>query len=70
MIDRYKEEMIQRLTFFAKRGIDLYIEGKLSTPEEVAERYFVSEDCVYMPDYVVSDQGKLKEVRYDKIKEI
>ncbi|MBQ8326318.1 MAG: hypothetical protein IJX86_04535 [Lachnospiraceae bacterium] len=69
MLSKEKQEIISRLNYFAQKGVQVYLEGKLTTPEEVAEQYFVAEDCVYMPDYVLSDKGQLKEVRYDKVKQ-
>ena len=62
-----KLEIIKRLSQFVQKGVVLYLEGKLSTPEEVAECQFVNEDSIYMPDYVLGEGGSLKEVRYDKI---
>lgn len=63
-----KLEIIKRLSQFVQKGVVLYLEGRLSTPEEVAECYCVNEDSIYMADYVLSEGGSLKEVRYDKIR--
>ena len=45
----------------------MYLEGSPASPEEIARRFFVCEDAVYMPDFVMDEQGRLREVRYDKI---
>ena len=42
--------------------------GDTASPEEIARKFFVSEDAVYMPDFVTDTDGKLREVRYDKVK--
>lgn len=50
-------------------GASLYLEGKRSTPGTIA-RHCVKEDMSYMPDYVWDEEGKLTEVRYNKIRNI
>lgn len=64
-----KREIMARLSFFETNGVKIYLDGNLSTPEEIADTYCLNEDCVYMPDYVISEKGSLEEVRFDKIKE-
>lgn len=63
-------EIISRLSKFVQKGVLIYIDGELSTPEEVVECYCVNEDSVYMPDYVMDEAGDLKELRYDKISKV
>lgn len=50
------------------KGVNLYLEDRPASPEEIARKFFVSEDAVYMPDFVTDTDGKLREVRYDKVK--
>ena len=50
------------------KGVNLYLEDRPASPEEIARKFFVSEDDVYMPDFVTDTDGKLREVRYDKVK--
>ncbi|MDE7332259.1 MAG: hypothetical protein K2O16_08440 [Lachnospiraceae bacterium] len=49
-----------------KNGIKLYLNGLPSTTEYIV-RKCVNEDTVYMPDYVTDEDGKVKEIRYDRI---
>ena len=49
-----------------KSGIKLYLNGLPSTTEYIV-RKCVNEDTVYMPDYVTDEDGKVKEIRYDRI---
>mgnify|MGYP006925652354 FL=1 len=35
--------------------------------EEIARKFFVNEDTVYMPDLVTDEDGTLREVRYDRV---
>ena len=55
-----------RLQGMQRKGIRLYLEGEEAPPEAIAS-CCVREDAVYMPDYVTDKEGKLKEVRYDRI---
>lgn len=50
-----------------EKGVGLYLEGRPSTPEEIASVCSVCEDNSYMPDFVLDDAGSLREIRYDKI---
>lgn len=51
------------------RGVQLYLEGEITSPEEISKEYCLNENCIYMPDYVMNDAGELVELRYDRIKE-
>lgn len=48
-------------------GIKLFMDGKPASPEQIAGKC-VRENFVYMADYVIAETGKLKEIRYDRIK--
>ncbi len=49
-----------------QNGTSLYLEGKMSTPEDIAKSC-VNEEMSYMADYIWNEKGKLTEIRYDKI---
>lgn len=55
-----------RLGRLEKEGIKLFFNGVPSTTEYIAKKC-VREDTVYMPDYVTDGNGKVKEIRYDRI---
>ncbi|NBH25719.1 hypothetical protein D3Z60_07885 [Lachnospiraceae bacterium] len=55
-----------RLETLEKSGIKLYLNGLPSTTEYIVKKC-VNEDTVYMPDYVTDEEGKVKEIRYDRI---
>lgn len=68
-MSKNKSEMISmrnRLEAILDQGIELYLDGKPASPERIVER-FVREDTVYMPDFVLNEEGVLTQVRYDKI---
>lgn len=60
--------MRDRLEAILDQGIELYLEGRPASPDGIVER-FVREDTVYMPDFVINEEGVLTQVRYDKIME-
>ncbi len=49
-----------------KTGVSLFLEGQPARPADIAEKC-VCENAVYMADYVLDEQGVLKELRYDRI---
>ena len=49
-----------------KAGVKLYLNGIPSTTEYIMKNC-VNEYTVYMPDFVIDVNGKLKEIRYDRI---
>ncbi len=66
-----KNEMMameDRLEEILSRGIELYLDGLPASPSRIVER-FVREDTVYMPDFVIDEDGVLTQVRYDRIME-
>ena len=63
-----ENELEKRMKEITGQGVDLYLEGKPSSPVEIAKKYFVCEDAVYMPDFVTDEKGKLTQVRYDRVK--
>ncbi len=60
--------MKNRLKAILDQGIELYLDGRPASPDRIIER-FVREDTVYMPDFVINEDGALTQVRYDKIME-
>ncbi len=51
-----------------REGVGFYLNGKKSEPHEIIRKCCVSERVVYMPDFVMDEEGKLQEVRYDEVK--
>lgn len=70
MLNDKKEMMTMknRLESILSQGIELYLDGLPASPSGIVER-FVREDAVYMPDFVIDEEGILTQVRYDKIRE-
>ncbi len=58
--------LVQQLQKWEKAGIRLYLDGTPTTSENI-EKNCVNEDTLYMPDYVTDKEGRIKEIRYDRI---
>lgn len=64
--EKCSESLRQRLKAWEEAGIRLYLDGA-PTSSEFIEQSCVNEDTLYMPDYVTDKEGKIKEIRYDRI---
>lgn len=62
-----KKQLFIELTGIQGRGITIFLEGEKSTPERVVNLLCIQEDNSYMRDYVY-DQGVLKELHFDKVR--
>ena len=60
-----KQELQLELYIMLKKamnkGVQLYLEGERTSPEEIFREYCLNEECTYMPDYVTNDAGELVE---------
>lgn len=60
------EPLRSRLERMERAGVKLYLNGAPSTTENILKKC-IREDAVYMPDYVTDGDGKVKEIRYDRV---
>ena len=66
----YRVDALEGILLAMEReGVDLYLNGRRSRARDIAKRCRVCEKRVYMPDYVMDEKGRLREVRYDEVKE-
>ena len=57
-----------RLESKGEPDLEVYIDNRRTTLEEALARC-VQERSVYMPDYILDENGVLEQIRFDKIKE-
>lgn len=50
------------------RGITIWLEGQKSNSKNVTDAMSINEQSAYMRDYVF-DNGRLKQLRFDKVAE-
>lgn len=48
------------------RGAELFVDGEVVLPGEAVRRT-VREESVYMADYVIGQDGRIKQVRFDRV---
>lgn len=60
------DSLKEQLEGMERMGIKLYLNGVPSTTDYIVKNC-VNEDTIYMPDYVTDENGKVKEIRYDRI---
>ena len=57
------------LVAYENAVIAMTLGGRPSTPRELARLCVIREKGCYMGDYIQDEKGKLKEIRFDKVKE-
>ncbi len=62
-------DLIKELKAYSSRSVRLILEGKQSTPDEIAQAYMILEDGCYMRDYIGDDNGKIVELWFEKVLE-
>ena len=68
---RKKEEVFRKnvenyFRRLQKKGAELYVDGEKVSPSKAAE-YAVREESPYMADYILGEQGKISQIRLDKV---
>ncbi len=66
MNTEHMQTLFLELQSYENQGITIWLEGFISTPLHVTSQISLSEENLYMRDYIF-DEGVLKEVRFDKI---
>lgn len=66
MYENEEQRLREKLENVRRSGVSLYLEGKPASPEMIADKC-VCENTIYMADYVLDDEGNLKELRYDRV---
>lgn len=66
MYKNKEKQLKKQLKEAENNGVSLFLEGRPATPKKIADMC-LKEDTVYMADYVVDEEGKWKELRYDRI---
>lgn len=65
-LEQARNDMLVTLENLHQNGTALYVDNREVLPYE-AVMQVVREESVYMADYVVGDQGKIAQVRFDKV---
>ena len=60
-----KKSSEERTDFYRKRGVNLYLEGRASSPGHIARACAVAENGTYMRDYSQDEKGRLKRIDFN-----
>lgn len=59
----------KELKVYQKSGIQLFMDGKPSTPKDIAKACLIAEGGGYMRDYTEDETGRIARVDFDLIRE-
>ena len=62
------QKMFRELTGYEKNRIDLRIDGIPASPMQIVQAHVVREEPAYMRDYVLNENGDVKELWFTRIK--
>ena len=68
-IENKYHELFEELLKYERYGIPMKIDGIPASPLQIATAHMVQEDSVYMRDYILNEEGHVKELCFDKIKQ-
>ncbi len=58
------QDLFSELSQYEKRGVYIAMEGNPASPMQVVEAHMIKEDSGYMRDYVLNENGDLKELYF------
>lgn len=62
------QKMFRELTGYEKKQVDLRIDGMPASPMQIIKAHAVQEESAYMRDYVLNENGDIKELWFTSIK--
>lgn len=65
-LESARKEMQTLLNQMQNRGVELFVDGITVSPGEAVAQT-VNEDSPYMADYVLGENGSLRQVRFDRV---
>lgn len=69
-VDQSKYRKLYReLSLYEKYGIHMTMDGKPASPMQIAAAHMVREEKSYMRDYVLDDDGHLKELSFYRLRQ-
>ena len=63
------QELFSELTEYEKYGIRMHMDGRLASPLQIVSAHMIRETNNYMRDYVMDENGKLKELDFYEVAE-
>ena len=67
-LEKDEKKLERHLREIYSKGVDLYLEGEPASPEEIARKFFVNEDTVYIrTSRDRQEDGTPQGSRYDRV---
>ena len=63
------QKLFTELSDYEKKGVDISLNGLSASPMQVVKAHMLREDVAYMRDYVMDDEGNIREVCFTDVKE-
>ena len=67
MDENEKKALRKELDFYQKRGVNLYLEGRASSPARIVRACAVAENGTYMRDYGQDERGRLRRIDFNLV---
>ena len=65
--ERNYQSLFSELAGYEKKGVYMLMNGVPASPMQIVQAHIVREDAVYMRDYVLNDNGDIKELCFDDV---
>ena len=62
------QNLYTELTDFERKGVDISLNGWPASPMQIVQAHMMREDVVYMRDYLMNDDGDVKEFGFHGVK--
>lgn len=67
--DRNLGTLFTELTDYEKKGVYMLINGIPASPMQIVRAHIVREESAYMRDYVLNENGDLKELDFQEVED-
>ena len=62
------DSLVRTLAAYQRAGVYLTLGGRPASPRELANVCVARESSCYMSDFIQDEQGRLREIRFDKVR--
>lgn len=61
------QNLFTELNGYEKKGVDITLNGLAASPMQVVQAHILREDVIYMRDYVMNENGDIKELCFTDV---
>lgn len=54
---------------YRKQGVELWLDGRPSTPRTITRAHMIAEEGSYMRDYIQSEDGKVSGIHFNLVRD-